>query len=124
MPSEPRGTRTQWGLLVLRVVAVAAAYVVGARLGLRLALDNRNVTPVWPPTGIAIAALSVWGLRTWPGIAIGAVAANVLNGAGLQASVAIAVGNTLAPVVGVAIMRRLGFDDALARVRDALLLVF
>ena len=60
----------------------------------------------------------------WPGVAIGAVVANVLNGAGPEASLGIAVGNTLAPVVAVWLLRRFGFDAALARLRDALLLVF
>jgi PAS domain S-box-containing protein/diguanylate cyclase (GGDEF)-like protein len=119
-----RGHSTGWAITLLKIAVVAGAYVLGAELGLRLALENRNVTPVWPPTGIAVAGLLLWGGRMWPGVAVGALAANLLNGAGLDASLGIAVGNTLAPVVGTWVMRRLGFDVALGRVRDALLLVF
>jgi PAS domain S-box-containing protein/diguanylate cyclase (GGDEF)-like protein len=103
---------------------VAGVYIVGAELGLRLAFENRNVTSVWPPTGIAVAALLLWGGRVWPGIAIGAVTANLLNGAGIEASLGIAVGNTLAPVAGMWFLERFGFDAMLARLRDAVLLVF
>jgi PAS domain S-box-containing protein/diguanylate cyclase (GGDEF)-like protein len=119
-----RARRPGWGWTLVQVTLVAGAYVLGAELGLRLAIENRNVTPVWPPTGIAVAALLLWGGRVWPGVAIGALVANVLNGAGIEASLGIAAGNTIAPVAGTWLLRRLGFDAALARVRDALLLVF
>ncbi len=108
----------------MRIALVAGLYIVGAELGLRLALENRNVTPVWPPTGIAFAALLLWGGRVWPGVAIGAVVANILNGAGVDASFGIAVGNTVAPVAGMWLLNRFGFDVALARLRDVLLFVF
>src|ERR1043165_6379851 len=53
----------------LRLVVVAAAYVVGARLGLELAIVNGQVTPVWPPTGIALVAILIFGARVWPALA-------------------------------------------------------
>jgi integral membrane sensor domain MASE1 len=61
----------------LRLVVVAAAYVVGARLGLELAIVNGQVTPVWPPTGIALVAILIFGTRVWPAIAIAAFAVNL-----------------------------------------------
>lgn len=124
MPSRAGTTGQRWGPTLLKIALVAVAYILGAELGLQLAIENRNVTPVWPPTAVALSALLIWGGWMWPGIAIGAVVANVLNGAGVETSVAIAAGNTLAPVAGAWVLRRLRFDAALAHVRDALLLVF
>ena len=57
-------------ILVLagKIVLVGAAYYMSARLGLKLALILHNVTPLWPPTGIAVVALLVLGRRMWPGM--------------------------------------------------------
>ncbi|TMB52628.1 MAG: hypothetical protein E6J56_15770, partial [Deltaproteobacteria bacterium] len=61
------------------VLGTAAVYVVAANLGLRLALVADQVTLVWPPTGIALAALLVLGNRLTPGIALGAFVANITH---------------------------------------------
>lgn len=62
----------------LRLAAVAAAYYVSARIGLPQQLVRGQVTPFWPPTGIALVALMLWGLRTWPGITLGTFLVNVI----------------------------------------------
>jgi PAS domain S-box-containing protein len=106
-------------------VLVAAGYFGGASLGLSLAFANRNVTTVWPPTGIAVAGLLVFGTRVWPGIAAGALLANVANGLPWATAAGIAVGNTLAPVVAAAALRHLvGFRASLERLLDVLGLIF
>ncbi|HET9050261.1 MAG TPA: diguanylate cyclase, partial [Candidatus Dormibacteraeota bacterium] len=99
------------------------AYVVGARVGLHLAIDNPNVTAVWPPTGIAVAALWSVGLEVWPAIAAGALVANLTNGASLATSLAITPGNVLAPLVAWTLLRRLHFDSRLSSVGDVVKLV-
>ncbi len=102
---------------------IAVAYVVAAELGFTLAFATKQVTAVWPPTGIALAALLIWGYRVWPGIWIGAFVSNALSAEPLWTAAAIAVGNTLAPVFGTYLLRRVGgFENALNRVRDVLLL--
>ena len=58
-------------LAVLRILALAAVYHLAARLGLKLAYVQLNTSPVWPPTGIALAALLAFGLRLWPGVSLG-----------------------------------------------------
>jgi len=54
-------TRIWWGLAVL-----AGVYFVAGKLGLRLAYEHVSATAVWPPTGIALAAMLLYGSRMWP----------------------------------------------------------
>ena len=104
--------------VVLKIAAVAVAYFVGAKLGLHLAYANQNVTAVWPPTGISLAALLLDG-RVWPGVALGALVSNLSNGAGLETSTLITVGNTLAPVVAWFLIHRVArLEVRLERVQD------
>src|SRR2546422_8109036 len=53
-------------------IALAAVYFVAGKLGLRLAFVDVSATTVWPPTGIALAAFLLLGLRVWPAIFAGA----------------------------------------------------
>ena len=100
-------------------MAVAAAYVIAARLGFQFAFIAEQVTTVWPPTGIAQAALLLWGPSLWPAIWLGAFAANAGTDAPLWTAVGVATGNTLEAVVAVHLLRRVpGFDPTLRRVRD------
>lgn len=111
-----------WGQYGARLLLVALCYYAGARVGLLQALVNGQVTPLWPPTGVALLALLLGGARLWPGIAVAAFAVNVpLSGFG--PAVLISAGNTLAPVVGFLLLRLVGFRPALDRTRDALALV-
>src|SRR4051794_31349280 len=84
---------------VLSMVALTAAYTVAGLSGLRLASLNPSATPVWPPTGIALAALVLLGVRAWPGVFAGALIVNATT-SGPLAAVAIAGGNTLEAVAG------------------------
>jgi integral membrane sensor domain MASE1 len=63
-------------LYLLRILVLAGAYYGAAKLGLTLAFANRSVTAVWPPTGIALTTVVLWGYRVWPGVALGALFAN------------------------------------------------
>ena len=78
---------------------LAIVYFAAAELGLSLASLHSNVTPVWPPAGIAIASLLIFGRRLWPGIFLGALAANALTNIHFAAALVIAIGNTLLPLV-------------------------
>ncbi|MFD9701909.1 MASE1 domain-containing protein [Lentzea sp. NPDC059081] len=106
------------------IVAVALAYYATAQVGLVLALVNGQVTPLWLPTGISVAALLMRGRGIWPGIALGAFATNIALNAGFWSVVVITVGNTAAPLVAWYLLNRFGFRPALDRLKDALLLVF
>jgi signal transduction histidine kinase/integral membrane sensor domain MASE1/CheY-like chemotaxis protein len=86
---------------------VAAAYFIGAKLGLSLAFVNVSVSPVWPPAGVAIAALVWFGYRSTPGVIVGALLANVLlTDVPLVPSTAIAIGNTIEALTAVYLLRR------------------
>ncbi len=109
--------------LAVRLLVVAVAYFVAAKLSLRFALVEKNVTPFWPPTGIALVALLIWGRSMWPAIAVAALAVNAPISDQL-ATLATAAGNTLAPVVAAELLRAVRFRLEMDRVRDALAIVF
>jgi serine phosphatase RsbU (regulator of sigma subunit)/integral membrane sensor domain MASE1/anti-sigma regulatory factor (Ser/Thr protein kinase) len=106
------------------IALVGTAYYLGARLGLQLSLVEENVTPLWPPTGIAVAAFLVMGRSIWPGIALAAFAVNLPISEGPVPAAVTAAGNVLAPLVAVALLHRVGFRRQLDRQRDALAIVF
>jgi len=111
-------------LYLLRIAALAAVYYGAAKLGLTLAFANRSVTAVWPPAGIALAALLLWGYRYWPGVALGALFANGWTGVPIETVLGITVGNTLEALAGTYLLRRVArFRTSLRRVRDVLALV-
>jgi PAS domain S-box-containing protein len=104
------------GLLVL-----AAVYFAAAKLGLALAFQAEQVTAVWPPTGIASAAVLLFGYRVWPGIALGAFLANVTTNEPVSVACGIAAGNTLEALSAALLLQQLiGFRSSLERLRDAL----
>ena len=86
-----------------RLVTLAALYFLGARLGLYMEIPGTSATPVWPPAGIAVLALSAWGLGYWPGVWLGAWMANYswtgASWASAWTAVIIACGNTTEGVV-------------------------
>jgi integral membrane sensor domain MASE1/anti-sigma regulatory factor (Ser/Thr protein kinase) len=106
-----------WGLVL------AGAYFASAKLGLTLAFSNESVTAVWPPTGIALAALVLGGRRLWPGVLLGAFLANVTTDVPVYTAAGIAVGNTLEALVGAYLLDRVGFRPTLRRLRDIFTLV-
>jgi signal transduction histidine kinase/CheY-like chemotaxis protein len=85
---------------------LALSYYVAGRLGLRLAFVNASATAVWPPTGIAIGALLVLGLWSWPAIFVGALLVNLHTSGSVPASLGIALGNTLEGVLGAFLIQR------------------
>jgi PAS domain S-box-containing protein len=87
-------------------VAVTVVYVAAARVGLHFAFVHTSATAIWPPTGIALAALLLAGPRLWPAIFLGAFVVNVATTGSVVASLGIAAGNTLEAVVGRSLVER------------------
>jgi integral membrane sensor domain MASE1 len=112
------------GAYAVQFVVVAATYYLTARLSLRVALVGSVVTPIWPPTGIAVVALLLFRIRLWPAITLAALLVNIPINSSLASAVLIAVGNTAAPLLAVGLLRAAGFRPQLDRLRDALALVF
>jgi signal transduction histidine kinase len=110
-------------LYLARVAAVAVVYFLAARLGLSLAFIAEQISPVWPPTGFALAVVYLWGPQMWPGLILGAFAINTLPDSAGYAAFGIATGNTLEALVGAWVLRRAGFEAAFERVRDVLALI-
>jgi len=75
-------------------------YFIVGKLSLQLAFVHPSASPVWPPAGIALAALVVFGYRTWPAIFLGAFLVNVTTAGNIETSLCIATGNTLEAVCG------------------------
>ncbi len=105
-------------------VAIVGLYVGAAKLGIALSVAHGVITPVWAPTGIALAALILFGPRFAVAVAIGALIANATSGASLPEAVVISVGNTLEALVGRELLVRADLRPSLQRVRDVLALVF
>src|SRR5262249_50784842 len=79
---------------------LAVIYFIAGKLGLMLASLHASASPVWPPAGIALAALLLLGYRAWPAIFIGALLVNVTTAGNVATSFAIATGNTLEALAG------------------------
>jgi signal transduction histidine kinase len=92
------------GLLLTGIVALG--YFIAGKLGLMLASLNASASPVWPPAGIALAALLLLGYGVWPAILVGAFLVNITTAGNLATSFAIAAGNTLGAVVGAWLVNR------------------
>jgi PAS domain S-box-containing protein len=111
-----------------QLLGVAAVYFALAKFGLQLASINPSASPIWPPTGVAIAAVLLCGVRIWPAILVGAFAANATTAGTWETSAVIAFGNTLEAVAGGYLTRiwsqgRLTFNSPAGVARFALILV-
>src|SRR5262245_64423661 len=103
----------------LDYVVVFVAYVVTARIGLSFDALAGIATTVWPPAGIALAALILRGPQLWPAVTLAAFTVNVMaGGVPIWGAAIIAAGNTLEAVVGAVLLRRMSFDPRLGRLRD------
>ncbi|MGV8057491.1 MAG: MASE1 domain-containing protein [Smithellaceae bacterium] len=104
---------------IIITISTAITYFLAARLSLLLAVGNTNATSVWPPSGIALAVILLWGYRMGPAVLLGAFFANILTlqSSGLApayyvaASFTTAIGNMLEGIVGVYFIRRFAETD-------------
>ncbi len=98
---------------------LALAYFVAGKAGLRLAFLQPSASPVWPPVGIAVAALLVLGSRAWPAVFLGAFLVNATTAGNIGTSLAIASGNTLEALCAAWLLNRYaGGTRVLERAQD------
>jgi PAS domain S-box-containing protein len=110
--------------VIVRAGLLGVIYIATAKLGLSLDAVSGFAAAVWPPTGIALAALVLYGACLWPGIAVGAFFVNWSAGAPLLVACGVALGNTLEALIGMALLTRVvGLRPALDRLRDVLGLI-
>jgi signal transduction histidine kinase len=101
------------------LLALTGAYLVAGKLGLSLALVHASASPVWPPTGISLAAFLLLGRAVWPAIFAGAFLVNVTTAGSPATALGIALGNTLEGLAGAWLVRRFaGGTAAFDRPRD------
>jgi len=94
------------------LLLLTALYFAAGKLGLSLAFLQANASAVWPPTGLALAALLLFGYRLWPAIFVGALLVNLAVKTPIAPSIAIAAGNTLEAVLGAFLTRRFARGSA------------
>ncbi|MEU9061854.1 MASE1 domain-containing protein [Streptomyces sp. NPDC048430] len=114
-------------VLVLQMLGIAAAYFASGRLGLLrdVEVESSVVSPLWPPSGIALASLLYLGPRIWPGIALGALLTVIAMSDGFTFwGLAVTAGSALAPLCSFLALRAVGFRTELDRLRDGVSLVF
>ena len=88
------------------ILVLALLYFCAGIFGLSLARVHPSASAVWPPSGIALAAILLWGYRLWPGIFLGAFAVNIAAAGSIAAALGIASGNTLEAILGAALVNR------------------
>lgn len=109
----------RWPPRLGQVGLLAAVYFVIAKASLALAIPPGYATALWPPSGIALAALLLLDRRVWPGIWLGATLVNLTVASSPFAAVAIGTGNTLEALAGAALARRyIGVPLGFHRPRD------
>ena len=86
--------------MLAAILALAGVYFCAGKLGLSLAYVHESASAVWPPSGIGLAALLLWGYRLWPGIFLGAFLVNLTTSGSLSTTLSIAFGNSLEAVLG------------------------
>jgi PAS domain S-box-containing protein len=103
-----------------RVVILTAFYFLGGLLGKKAAFLSGSTALVWPPSGIALAAILLFGYRFWPGVALGAILFALLDGVPLGFfTFGTAIGNTIGAITCAFLLERLiQFQQPMERTRD------
>ncbi|WP_163833826.1 CHASE domain-containing protein [Spartinivicinus ruber] len=61
----------------LKIFVLAVSYAVIGYFSLWLAIPPGFASPVWPPAGVALGLVLLWGYRFWPGILLGSMTVNI-----------------------------------------------
>ena len=107
-----------------KLLTLAVLYALLILLVLSYLTTDGNISPVWLPSGLGLAALLVLGKRYWPGVFIGAMAAYLSVGRSIPVSSFIAASNVIEPLLGLWLLslpKR--FDPMLRDPRDYLWLI-
>lgn len=108
---------------LLQSLMLAFIYVISAKVGLLLSFEQAQVSPVWPPTGISLAALLFFGLRLWPGIFIGAILINIDLSIPMSLSFLSAIGSTLEAVIAAYLILHFASAQPFYKMRDTIIFI-
>jgi PAS domain S-box-containing protein len=105
---------------VTRMVMLVGLYFLGGLLGKQGTFLSGSTVLVWPPAGIALAAILLFGYRFWPGVALGAVLFACINGTPFGFfTLGTAIGNTMGAIICTFLLRQIsGFNNSMERTRD------
>ncbi|HWX22727.1 MAG TPA: MASE1 domain-containing protein [Candidatus Binatia bacterium] len=125
-PASPTLQTHRAGSAIAALVAFTALYFLSGKFGLSLAFLNASASPVWPPTGLALAALLLSRYRLWPAVFVGAFLVNLTTQGSAATSLAIAAGNSLEALLGAWLVQRFAggpraFDKVWTIIRFVLL---
>src|SRR5262245_46966249 len=104
--SQPGSRFREYAHYWLEAGIIGALYFALAKIGLILASIHASATPIWPPTGLALAAMLLRGYRVAPAILLGAFAANATTAGTITTATAIGVGNMLEALAGAWLVNR------------------
>jgi PAS domain S-box-containing protein len=103
----------------VRLAIVFILYLAAGKIGLSVPFTSGNVSPVWPASGVALAAVLLWGYEVWPAIALAAFFVNFLSPIPTSSCIGIALGNTSSALVGAYLVRRfINGSPCFERLRD------
>lgn len=94
-------------------------YCMLAYLSLELTVAGKPASPLWPSSGVALAAVLLFGNRAWPVAFIGGVWVTLVRDWVLLPSLLSGVGASLEALAAAWMLRRLDFDAGMTRLRDA-----
>lgn len=107
-------------LYAVQFAVTFVAYYFAARFALEVGAVNTYAAPLWPPTGIALAAIFYGGYRLAPAILAAAFLVNFMHGAPFVACLAIGFGNAFESVLGVYLLRNFRFRPLFDRMGDSI----
>src|SRR5438876_12192937 len=87
-------------------LVVVVGYVAAGKLGLHFAFRPASAAPIWPPAGIGLATLLLFGYFLWPAVFVGAFVVNATTAGSVATSLGIALGNTIEAVIGAWLVNR------------------
>ena len=114
-------TKQSVPLALARLTALTLLYVLGGLLGRQAALFTGGYSLVWPPAGIGLAGILLFGYGYWPAITVGSLIFSYLSGVPLGYFMAsTAIGNAVGAVICAFLLRRsAGFQNSFGRSWDA-----
>ncbi len=105
-------------------ITIAILYILSARLGLFFATTDGHITLIWPPSGIALAGLIIFGIRLWPGILIGAYIADIIATDNVITSIGMSIGSTGSAILGYwLVLKFIGKSNPLSSIKSLYIFV-